>query len=117
MSKITSSKFIMTVIAAAGIQLFSVPASAEVDAVAAKKLALANSCLRCHAIGKKKEGPSYQAVAYKYAGNPEAAEILFKHLTSNEVIKASDGHSERHKVIKVKSDDEIKNRVAWILMQ
>jgi cytochrome c len=117
MSNITSSKILMTVIAAGAMQFVAVPATAGVDAVAAKKLAIANSCLRCHAISKKKEGPSYQAVAYKYAGNPDAPEILFKHLTSNEVIKASDGHSEHHKVVKVKTDDEIKNLVAWILMQ
>ena len=117
MSKITSSKFFITVISAGVLQLFSVSATAGVDATAAKNLARANSCLRCHAIGKKKEGPSYQSIAYKYEGNVDAPDILFKHLTSNGMIKSSDGHSEHHKIAKAKSDDEIKNLIAWILAQ
>lgn len=93
------------------------PAMASVDAVAAKKLARADSCLRCNAIGKKKEGPSYQSIAYKYKGNAEAVDVLFKHLTSGEMVKLSDGHSENHKVAKAKNDDEVKNLIGWILTQ
>src|SRR5664279_3986348 len=51
------------------------------DAVAAKSLARKESCLRCHAVGKKKEGPSYQSVAYKYKGQDGALEKLVGHIT------------------------------------
>lgn len=95
----------------------SAPA-AEIDGVAAKKMARANSCLRCHAVDKKKEGPSYQSIAYKYKGQPEAAEKLYKHITSGEdKVKLSDGHEEYHKVTKSKDEAQIRNLIAWILAQ
>ncbi len=92
-------------------------AYAAVDAVAAKQLARKDSCLRCHAVAKKKEGPSYQAVAYKYKDNPEAQAILFKHLTIGDKIKASDGTDQIHKIAKAKNDDDINNLISWILAQ
>ena len=91
--------------------------AADFDAVAAKKLARADSCLRCHAVGKKKEGPSYQAVAYKYKGQADAADKLYVHLTSGEKVKLSDGHEENHKVAKAKDEAEVRNLIAWILAQ
>lgn len=117
MIQISPVKMWMITAAAGGVLLFSMPALATVDAVAAKKLARADSCLRCHAVAKKKEGPSYQTIAYKYKGNAEAGDILLKHLTSGEMVKLSDGHSENHKVAKAKTDDEVKNLIAWILLQ
>ena len=117
MTKIANAKLLITVVAAGAMQLSSMSATAAEDAVAAQKLARVDRCLRCHAVGKKKEGPSYQSIAYKYKGNAEAADILYKHLTSNEMVKLSDGHSENHKVAKAKTDDEVKNLITWILMQ
>lgn len=117
MAQISTVKMWTVSALAGGVLLFSMPALAVVDAVAAKKLARADSCLRCHAVEKKKEGPSYQSIAYKYKGNPEAGATIFKHLTSGEMVKLSDGHSENHKVAKAKTDDEVKNLIAWILMQ
>lgn len=117
MTQLVNAKTLITIVATGAMQLFSMSAMAAVDSVAAIKLARADSCLRCHAVGKKKEGPSYQAVAYKYKDNADAPSILYKHITSNELVKLSDGHSENHKVAKAKSDDEVRNLVAWILMQ
>lgn len=92
--------------------------TAKVDAVAAKKLARQDSCLRCHHVSKKKEGPSYQAIAYKYRGKPEAAEMLVKHITAGEdKVKLSDGHEELHKFDNKHDLDQIKNLVNWILAQ
>jgi cytochrome c len=103
----------------------SVPAFAQdagtlkVDAVAAQRLARKSSCLRCHALSKKKEGPSYQSIAYKYKGNSDAPDKLFKHITTGEdEVKLTDGHVEVHKDILGKASPEsIKNLVAWILSQ
>lgn len=89
----------------------------DIDAVAAKKMARANSCLRCHAVDKKKEGPSYQAVAYKYKGQTDAMDKLVQHITSGEKVKLSDGHEENHKVTKVKDEAQVHNLIAWILAQ
>lgn len=88
------------------------------DAVAAKKLARKESCLRCHAVAKKKEGPSYQSIAYKYKDQPDAAEKLVQHITSgNDRVKLSDGHMEDHKIVKTTDPQQIKNLIEWILAQ
>ncbi|MDD5248702.1 MAG: c-type cytochrome [Rhodocyclaceae bacterium] len=97
--------------------IFSASAFADVDAVAAKKLARKDHCLRCHAVAKKKEGPSYQSVAYKYKGQADAADKLYTHLTSGEKVKLSDGHEENHKIATAKNDAEIRNLISWILAQ
>lgn len=93
------------------------PAHAAVDAVAAKKLARKESCLRCHAVAKKKEGPPYQTIAEKYRGQPEALDKLVEHITTGEKVKLSDGHMENHKIIKTKDPEQIRNLIAWILAQ
>jgi cytochrome c len=92
-------------------------AAPAIDAVAAKSLALRNSCLRCHGVTKKKEGPTYAAVAAKYSGKPDAEGRLYEHLTSGEVATMSDGHKELHKIIGTKKREEIRNLVRWILSQ
>ena len=93
-------------------------AAVKVDAEAAQKLARADHCLRCHAVNKKKEGPAYQAIAYKYKGQPEAFDKLFKHITSGEDrVKLSDGHEETHKFDKDTDPEQVKNLVRWILAQ
>ena len=103
---------------------FSVSAFAEdaaavkVDVEAAQKLARTDHCLRCHAVNKKKEGPSYHAIAYKYQGQPEAFDKLLKHITSgDDRVKLSDGHEETHKFDKNTDPEQIKNLVRWILAQ
>ncbi len=91
---------------------------APVDAVAAKKLATKDHCLRCHSISKKKEGPTYHAIAYKYQGRADAEEKLIKHITSGEDRgKLTDGHEETHKFDTTTDPAEIKNLVRWILAQ
>ena len=112
------------VIAGAFVLFFSASAFAEdaaavkMDAEAAKKLARTDHCLRCHAVDKKKEGPTYHAIAYKYKGQPEAFDKLVKHITSGEDrVKLSDGHEETHKFDKSTDIEQIKNLVRWILAQ
>jgi cytochrome c len=96
---------------------FSAVASEPVDADAAIKLARKESCLRCHGIAKKKEGPTYASVAKVYKGDPNAEEIIYKQITENPKVKLKDGHKELHKAIKDLSKDQVMNLVRWILAQ
>ena len=113
------NRIVLVLAAAIVVPIFASPAAlaSDIDAVAAKKLARADSCLRCHAVAKKKEGPSYQSVAYKYKGQADAGDKLYHHLTSGEKVKLTDGHEENHKIAKAKNDDEVRNLIAWILAQ
>lgn len=124
MSYQARTNIVAGVIAAAIALSFSASAVADnaalvkVDAVAAKKLARTHSCLRCHHVSKKKEGPSYQSIAYKYKGKSDAADMLVKHITSGEdKVKLSDGHEEIHKYDKTHDLGQMKNLVNWILAQ
>jgi cytochrome c len=94
---------------------FSISASAEINAVAAKELARANECLKCHGVDKAKDGPAYNKVAEKYRGRADAEEKLIIHLTTGKLAKFPDGHEEEHKIIKTKDTAELKNLIAWIL--
>ena len=124
MSHQTRTNFLASVIAGTVVLFFSASAVAEdmaavkVDAVAAKKLARTDHCLRCHAVDRKKEGPSYQSIAYKYKGQPDALDKLVKHITAGEDrVKLSDGHEETHKFDKTTDINKIRNLVNWILAQ
>lgn len=113
----SKAKVTTTVLLAAAAAILSTSAFADIDSVAAKKLARKEHCLRCHAVEKKKEGPSYQAVAYKYKGQADAGDKLVAHITSgNDRVKLSDGHMEDHKVTKA-NEAQVKNLIAWILAQ
>ncbi len=89
-------------------------AQATVDEEAAQSLAKKSNCFRCHAIDKKKDGPPYKEVAAKYRGKAEAPDKLFKHVTTNPVVKI-DGKEEEHISLKTKDEQQIRNVVAWIL--
>jgi cytochrome c len=84
------------------------------DADAAQALARQNNCFKCHSVDKVKDGPPFKETAAKYKGKPDAAEKLFKHLTTGGKAKFADGHEEEHKVIKAKEPDA-RNLVNWIL--
>lgn len=93
------------------------PASAAVDADAAKATAKRNDCLKCHAIDKTKKGPSYKKIAEKFKGKPDAEEKILKNLTTGPKVKLEDGTEEDHKIIDTKDKAEIKNLMDWILAQ
>lgn len=95
--------------------LFASSAYAQtVDAAAAEALVKKSKCSTCHSVDKKKEGPAYKETVAKYKGKPDAAEKLYKHLTTSPKVKV-DGKEETHDNPKTKDDAEIKNLVAWIL--
>jgi cytochrome c len=96
---------------------FSAFADEPIDADAAVKVARSESCLRCHGISKKKEGPPYKVIAEFYKSNPDAVDVIYEHITTSPKVKLTDGHAEKHKAILDKSPDQIKNLVRWILSQ
>jgi cytochrome c len=103
--------------AAFGVALGASADAIAVDAAAAQQLARQSNCLKCHAVDRKKEGPSYKDVAAKYKGKPEARERITFHITSGEKVKFEDGHEEDHAIVKTKDKDKIDNLVDWILAQ
>ena len=99
---------------------FTAGAAVAADNDAALALARQNNCLKCHAIDKDKDGPSYKSVAAKYKGKANAEARLIEHITSGEKAKFPDGHEEEHKIVKTspaKDMVQIKNLVQWILAQ
>ena len=85
---------------------------------AAKSLARANNCFKCHALSRDKDGPGWKKVAEKYRGNPNAEAKLIHHLTSGEMVKLADGSQVHHEIIKTDPPNDtaqIKNLVDWIL--
>jgi cytochrome c len=66
--------------------LLSLGARAASDDVRAIALAKQNACLGCHALDKKIVGPSFQAVAKKYANDPGATVFL-----KNKIMKGGSG--------------------------
>lgn len=94
---------------------FAAPVTAaEVDAGAAEALMKKSGCFKCHAIDKKKDGPSFKSTAAKLKGKPDAEKELFTHLTTNPKVKI-DGKEEEHASLKTKNDADVRNVVGWIL--
>jgi cytochrome c len=108
----------LTAIALTAGALFASSASAAPDEDAARELARANNCFKCHALKKDKDGPAWGKVANKMRNDPDAEAKLIHHVTSGELAKFPDGHKEKHKIIETDpphDDAQIKNLVDWIL--
>jgi cytochrome c len=91
------------------------PALAQaVDADSAQALLKKNDCGKCHAVDKKKDGPSFKETATKLKGKASAEDELYKHLTTAPKVKI-DGKEEEHKTIKAKDEAEVRNLARWIL--
>ena len=85
-----------------------------VDGAAAEALAKKSNCTKCHAIDKKKDGPSFQSTAAKYKGKADGEAKLIKHITTGPKVKIDDVEEE-HQIVKSKDAAEIKNLVQYIL--
>jgi cytochrome c len=88
--------------------------AADVDADAAQALIKKSDCGKCHAVDKKKDGPSFKETATKYKGKATAEDDLYKHLTTAPKIKI-DGKEEEHKKVSSTNEAEIRNLVRYIL--
>ena len=75
-------------------------------ASATEALAKSSGCLTCHAVDKKKMGPSFKDIAAKYKGKADAQATLVKAL----------GDTKSHPEVKAKGDD-LATVVKWVLAQ
>jgi cytochrome c len=105
---------LLTTLTIAGGLMTVLAAQAAPDADRAQATLKKSDCFKCHAVDKKKDGPSFKETAKKYKGKAEAEEKLTKHLTTSPVIEI-DGNKEEHRPVKTKDAAEIKNVVQWIL--
>ena len=105
------SRALVTVLLAAGALASQAP---TVDVAAAESLAKKSNCTKCHAIDKKKDGPSFQSTAAKYKGKADGEAKLIKHITTGPKVKIDDVEEE-HQIVKTKDAAEIKNLVQYIL--
>ena len=69
-----SSDSLMGLLLLTGLLCISKPAFAENEQL--KKLMLANNCMACHQIDKRKYGPNFEEVALKYGNNKSAITML-----------------------------------------
>ena len=109
------NKMKMTLLAFASIALTSSAAFALDDA-GREALMKDSKCFKCHAVDKKKDGPSFKETAAKYKGKADAEKKLYTHLTTGPMIKI-DGEEEKHTKIKSTNDDDIKAVATLILAQ
>ena len=98
-----------------GVAVIAETAHAELDAMTALEVLKRNNCTKCHSIKKSKNGPSYNKVARKRRGDPEAAAKLFTHLTTTPVVKLEDGTEEEHKKTDFRDPEELREFIRWIL--
>lgn len=85
------------------------------DVAAAEQAIKDNNCHKCHTVDRKKDGPAYRDVAAKFRQEADSEEKVIHHITAGELVKFPDGHKERHKKIKLSSQDEVINVARWIL--
>ena len=89
--------------------------AAQAQSTTGLDLARAKNCLACHQVDRKMVGPSYQSVAEKYAGQPDAVDHL--------VQSIREGSSKRCGAIPMPAQkaavnpDEAKQLAQWILAQ
>jgi len=69
-------KMLVKWIAAVVVVMAAMPAMAAANASTAMMLAMANSCMGCHAIDRKLVGPSFKDIAKKYQGDASAEDKL-----------------------------------------
>jgi cytochrome c len=111
--RIVLSASIAAIVVAAGLAFSTTTFAADADA--AKALARQNNCFKCHGETKDKDGPSFKKISEKYKGQAGGEDKLANHLTSGEMAKFPDGHSEAHKKVEPNDPAQIKNLVDWIL--
>jgi len=111
-TKTTALRILLSGVAA--LLLGAAAPSWAADDDAAQALAKKSECNKCHALDKKKEGPSFKETAAKYKGKADGEQKLYTHLTTNPKVKV-DGKEEEHTAVKTKDEAAIKNLIAYIL--
>ena len=94
------------------IPLFALLAAAGAHTHANEALATKHGCLGCHAVATKLVGPAYQAVAEKYAGQPDAATKLVASIRQGGTGKWGELAMPPQPAV---SEADAKRLAAWIL--
>ena len=89
-------------------------ALAAVDEEGAAALLKSSGCNSCHAVDTKKMGPAFKDVAAKYKGKADAADTVYKYVTSGPMAKIG-SKEQKHPAVKSSDEAAIKNMVAYIL--
>lgn len=103
-----------TVVALGAVLALGAAPAARADDAAVESLMKKSNCFKCHAVDKKKDGPSFKETAAKYKGKADAEAKLYTHLTTNPKVKI-DGKEEEHDSLKTKDDAQIREVIRWIL--
>jgi cytochrome c len=106
-------KFLYLALAAVFLAGSALIAGAADDA-AAEALMKKSGCFKCHSVDKKKDGPAYKEVAAKHKGKAGAEDELYKHLTTQPMVKI-EGKEEKHAKLKTDDDAQVKNVIQYIL--
>ena len=109
------NKLNMTLVAITSLALTSSAAFALDDA-AREALMKDSKCFKCHAVDKKKDGPTFKETAAKYKGKADGEKKVSDAITTGPKVKI-DGNEEAHVKIKSTNDADIKAVVTWILAQ
>ncbi|WP_250522797.1 MULTISPECIES: c-type cytochrome [unclassified Caballeronia] len=92
---------------------FGVSAAEQtVSSANAMAIARSNACMGCHAIDRKLVGPSFQQVAEKYKGDPQASTMLEKKVKNGGAGVWGSIPMPSHPKM---NDADIKTVVSWIL--
>ena len=103
-----------TVVALGAVLALGAALAARADDAAVEALMKKSNCFKCHAVDKKKDGPSFKETAAKYKGKADAEAKLYTHLTTNPKVKI-DGKEEEHDSLKTKDDAQIREVIRWVL--
>lgn len=110
------AKFLFAGLLLAGLAIQGSAHAQVINPDAAKKLAKANNCYRCHAVERDKNGPGWAEIGNKYRSKPDGEAKLIKHLTSAPKVKLlEDNVEEEHKIAKFREEADLINLARWIL--
>jgi cytochrome c len=94
--------------------MIAAPAAQAQDVAAAEASLKKSGCLKCHAVDRKKDGPSFKESAAKFKAKPDGEKLLISLISTAHKIKV-DGKEEDHDPLKTKNEAEIKNVATYIL--
>ncbi|RRJ82973.1 c-type cytochrome [Aestuariirhabdus litorea] len=103
----------VSAIAATSIAALLALTSIEAHAINAQRELQKQGCLKCHAVSRKKDGPSLKEIAAKYKDDSEAMAKLKEHASSSPEIEVN-GKKETHKKLELEGAD-LDEVLTWIL--
>lgn len=85
------SRFLhMAMAALLGASLQTLAAQDKAELKAAQVLVMDSNCMKCHAVNRTKNGPSFKQIAARYKDKPTAEETLVAYLKRHGALKSTD---------------------------